>query len=307
MGAPTPPCLSPPELSLTRGRPLPQRLDPIGSDVKRNKYYFLDDHRLWIHRAPPPARRAPTSKPASAKSEGKGKAKAKPATAPAANKNKKKRALSPELAASPPREKLTENPSKRQRTSRAARGQDEWEAIPAELQAEWAREGESKDMKKEAVELGSEKRKREASEGASSALTSLGDEDEEEEDEDEEPVKPQRRPRPTYKKEEPERGSDFEPEEEAEEESESEAEEEEGSEAGTEGDEMMKWERDFWAERDRIEGLEGFVEWEAVSRLASAGFTFAEVQADSPSLTDMRHPARVGVAPRQVCDLQKQE
>ena len=117
----------------------------------------------------------------------------------------------------------------------------------------------------------SSRKDREVSEGASSALTSLGDENEDREEEADE--KPSARPRPRYKKEDAvksdEEEEELEEEEENETEEESELEQDEASElegeAEEDGEAMMKWERDFWAERERIQALENFVEWEAVS------------------------------------------
>ncbi|ORY62839.1 hypothetical protein BCR35DRAFT_308868 [Leucosporidium creatinivorum] len=246
------------------------RIEPIGSDVKKNQYYFFDDNRLWIHRAPPPpprSHKASTSASTSKSKPSKGKGKASNSTKPVAatsNNNKRPRSPSPELGA-PKEEKRPapppESPNKRARVSRVRN--EEWEEIPPELQAEWAKESEVKEEVKEPIEEDLDAR-REREESSSSALTSLLDEDEEDEEveEEKEEEKPKPAPRPTNKKGAEEAESDYDPEEEDEEDDTDSI--EERSEWGVDEDGLMKWERDFWAERDRIKALEGFVEWEAI-------------------------------------------
>lgn len=263
----------------------PQRIEPIGSDVKKNQYYFFDDSRLWIHRAaPPPSRshKAPTSASTSKPKASKSKSKSINSTAAAPSNNKKRPVSpSPELDA-PEKEQhpapAPESPNKRARVSRIRN--EEWEEIPPELQAEWAKESEVKKEDEEPqAEDGSARRERE--ESSSSALTSLMDEDEEEENPQEE-EKPKPISRTTNTKGADDYQSDYDPEEEGEEDDDDSDSLEERSEWGVDEDGLMKWERDFWAERDRIEALEGFVEWEAVSRMLMLFFVYSLTHNLSP-------------------------
>ncbi|SCV68908.1 BQ2448_1029 [Microbotryum intermedium] len=215
------------------------RIEPIGKDAKGNKYYLLDPWRIWIHRAAPKKRKQKgvilveesddddDVHAFRGKGKGKGKGKAKDAIGNGSSASFMGASNGRKHSRSISAGELAfdETPSKRTRRNRT---EEVWEEIPKELLQEWGVDG------KELIK--GDPTKREGSD-VSSELTSLNDD----EDATCKPVKTGSKPN------------------------------REGAVGvGTETKTKVqvgetKWEDDFWVERDRIDALEGFIEWEAVS------------------------------------------
>lgn len=244
-----------------------QRLEPFGRDSEGNEYYYMDDNRVWIHRSPPPARRAAAvvAEVRNRVNTGKGKAKndgksnarladtkksSRVATGTGASTSRsrgpavaseaatRKRPLSPEPAIA--------SPSKRTRTTnRSARAQgDGWEEIPAELKQEWARATtngrKTQETTREASIASSSSTLTTQEDGDESALSDLSESEPGEESADEAMTQANRR-LPSW----------------------AQVNIKDVEQPGEDG--LLSWERSYWNERRRIDGLAGFIEWEAVS------------------------------------------
>ncbi|KDE05143.1 hypothetical protein MVLG_04484 [Microbotryum lychnidis-dioicae p1A1 Lamole] len=225
------------------------RIEPIGKDAKGNKYYLLDPWRIWIHRAAPKKRKQKGVILVEESDDdedlpafkGKGKLKAK-------DVGVSNGTPSSSLAwASNGRKhsrsvSATELASDETPSKRSRRNRTE--EVWEEIPKELLQEWgvDGKELLKD------DRTKREGS-SVSSALTSLDDD----EDATSKAVKTESKP---------------------------------NGEAGTETKPPVpvgetKWEDDFWVERDQIDALEGFVEWEATCLTLDDWTAFAEKFAKS--------------------------
>lgn len=244
--------------------PYPQRVQPFGYDSASNEYYFLDDNRVWIHRSPPTNRsklrsnRRATAGPAKGKGKGKAKAvapritpKSKAAPAPTTTSRKREAPTTPTST--------TRKTKRARRGSVGDEGDDGWEPIPKELMEEWSRSQD--DGKNGDKTTGGGGGDGESSTG--SALTSLdGASDESKAEVEAESDLSELSELSSEEREDDDDDPDSDANDDGEDtEAQTEMELEELGEDG-----LLSWERDFWAERKRIEALPNFIEWEAVSR-----------------------------------------
>ncbi|KAK4701503.1 hypothetical protein P7C70_g4727, partial [Phenoliferia sp. Uapishka_3] len=187
-------------------------IEPIGYDSSNNAYFYFDDSRLWIRRAPPVDPNEPKPKPRTLSLTHRAappqkRARRSPSpdelmvqSSTNGHSHSKKRKLSQPPAPSPssaptPSTSNTKRPrlsasAGRRASGRGSRGDDGWEEIPEELLREWGEKGAEEEKKDGDWEEDDEKDGSVAS-GGSSALTSLDGRDVEEELEEEEEEEPE--------------------------------------------------------------------------------------------------------------------
>lgn len=218
--------------------PTMQRIEPVGLDRSGNKYYSLDDGRLWIQRAPPPFTAALNQHAASRTTDGT----SSPAHSASDDQSSPQPASASTTSAKAERLASGEAVSKKPRTYRNRRDAEEWESIPDELKKEWEKGATESTRNTNAAsgatashttsDVASATEAAPTNGHASNGAHSTAGETHDEED-----------PKlPGGLTERGKRNSV-----------------EETMEKG-----QLDWETAFWKERHRIEHLEGFIEWETV-------------------------------------------
>ncbi|SCZ91058.1 BZ3500_MvSof-1268-A1-R1_Chr1-3g02521 [Microbotryum saponariae] len=209
------------------------RIEPIGKDAKGNKYYLLDPWRIWIHRAVPKKRKQKGVILVEESDDDdddvpafKGKGKLKAKDVGVSNGTRSSLARASNGRKHSRSVSATDLASDETPSKRSRRNRTE--EVWEEIPKELLQEWgvDGNEL------LNDDRTKREGS-AVSSALTSLDDD----EDATSKAGKTESKP---------------------------------NGEAGTETKRAVpvgetKWEDDFWVERDQIDALQGFVEWEAVS------------------------------------------